>query len=261
MNLDRPLFTIGDATTTLGTLLLAGAIFIATIPFGEFICWLIRHRIQRLHEHDAHAFRAYAVIARLFVWFIGLDAVLHLLGIHLNTILAASGFLAVGTGFAARNFIENIIAGLILRIEKIIRPGDIISVDGKWLVIERIRARITETKTFTGEEIVIPNSKISGSMVENLTRSDRTYRIDLKIGVAYGSDLAVAKKTLEETIDKLDWKSSEKISSLYLEEFGGSSVVYRITLWIDDVETYHLRKADALEAFWWALKEKEIAIA
>jgi small-conductance mechanosensitive channel len=261
MNVDRTLFTIGDTATTLGTLLLVVAIVIATIPFGQFIYWLIRHRIQRLHEHDTDAFKIYAVSAKLFVWFIGLDAVLHMLGIHLNTMLAASGFIAVGTGFAARDFIANIIAGLILRFEKIIRPGDIIVVDGKWLVIERIRVRITETKTSAGEEIIIPNSTISGSMVENLTRSDRTYRIDLKIGVAYGSDLAVAKKTLEETVDKLDWKSSERISTLYLEEFGNSGVVYRITLWIDDVETYHLRKADALEAFWWALKEKEIAIA
>ena len=98
-------------------------------------------------------------------------------------------------------------------------------------------------------------------MVENLTLSDRTYRIDLKIGVECGSDLAMVKKTLEETIDNLDWKSSEKISTLYMDQLGSSNVVYRITLWIDDVSTYVPRKSEALETFWWALKEKEITIA
>ena len=110
------------------------------------------------------------------------------------------------------------------------------------------------------EEFLIPNSKISDSMVENLTRADRTYQIDIKIGVPYDSDLAVAQKALEEAVDKLDWKSSEKSSAVYLDEFGGSSIVYRIIVWIDDVDTCQARKADALEALWWALKEKEITI-
>ena len=98
-------------------------------------------------------------------------------------------------------------------------------------------------------------------MVENLTRSDRTYQIELKIGVGYDSDLAVVKKTLEEAIDKLDWKSNKIIPKLYMEEFGNSRIIYRITIGLDDVETYHSRKADALEEFWGALKEKEITIA
>jgi small-conductance mechanosensitive channel len=261
MNLDQPLFTIGDTTTTMGTLLLAVAMVVATILLGRFIYWMIKHRIQRLNAHGADSLMVYASVAKLFVWFIGLGAVLHLFGFRLNTILATSGFIAVGTGLATRNFIENIVAGLILRIERIIRPGDIIVVNDKWLSVERIGLRVTETKTFLGEEIVIPNSKISGSMVENLTRSDRTYRIDLKIGVACDSDLALAKKTLKEAIDKLDWTSSDKISTLYLEELGDESVVYRITLWIDNVEAYHPRISDALEAFWLALKESGIAIA
>ena len=150
---------------------------------------------------------------------------------------------------------------MILRVERIIRPGDIIIVNKKWLSVERIGVRVTETRTFVGEEIVIPNSRISESSIENLTRSDRTYRIDFKIGVECGSDLVLVKKTLEETIDKLDWKSSEKTSTLYLDELGTTSVVYSITLWLDDVRTHVPRKSDALEAFWWALKEKGFTIA
>ena len=88
-------------------------------------------RIQKLHEHDADTYQVNAFIAKLLVWFIGLDVSLHLLGIHLNTILAASGFLTVGAGFASRNFIENNMSGLFLRVEKIIQPGDIIVVDYK----------------------------------------------------------------------------------------------------------------------------------
>ena len=106
------------------------AIVIVTILFGQFISRVIDRRIQKLHKHDADTYKVYALIAKLLVWFIGLDTVLHLLGIHLNTILAASGFLAVGAGFASRIFIENVISGLILRVERIIQPGDIIVIDG-----------------------------------------------------------------------------------------------------------------------------------
>ncbi len=70
-------------------------------------------------------------------------------------------------------------------------------------------------------------------MVQNLTRHDRLHRIEARVGVAYESDLALVRKTLEETIDKLDWRSGARNPAVYLREFGDSSVNYDIDVWID----------------------------
>jgi small-conductance mechanosensitive channel len=261
--LNRVLFTIGDTQTTLGSFLMVAVIVVATLLAGRLAYRLVRHRLVRKHKTDEEGSWVYGMVAQMLIWFIGLDLALHLLGIHLNSILAASGFLAVGAGFAARNIIENFLSGLILLWDKTIRPGDIVIVSGNWRVIKRIHFRATEATTFEGVNVLIPNSLITQSPVENLTRTDRTYRIDFQVGVSHESDLAVVKKTLEEIVDKLEWKLEEKNkrSWVSLVEFGDSSVDYRVTVWIDDVYDCISRRADLMEAIWWAFKEKDITIA
>jgi potassium efflux system protein len=112
-----------------------------------------------------------------------------------------------------------------------------------------------------GEEILIPNSLIAESMVENLTRNDRLHRIQIRVGVVYESDLNLVRKTLEQTIDQLEWRSAARTPEVYLREFGDSSVDYDVDVWIDEVSDYRVRMSDLHESVWWALKEKGITIA
>ena len=261
MNLDQPLFTIGDTTTTLGALLLVCGIVIATILVGRVVGKAVSRSIKRLHADDSEAADVYGFAVKLIVWFVGLELVLHLLGITLSSLLAASGFLALAAGFAAKNIVENFLSGGILRLEKTIRPGDIIIVNERWIVIQKINIRVTEAKTYEGEDILIPNSLIAQSVVENLTRHDRQFRIDMKVGVAYESDLALVRKTLEETVDKLEWRLQEKQPGVFLVEYGDSSINYLIILWIENVDDSYQRKSDLLEAVWWALKDRGITVA
>lgn len=121
--------------------------------------------------------------------------------------------------------------------------------------------RTITARTYDGEEILIPNSLVMQSMVENLTRRDRLHCIQIDVGVAYESDLELVRKTLEQAIDKLDWRSRAKSPVVYLREFGDSSVKYSVDVWIDDANDSRGRKSDLHEAVWWALKDKDIAIA
>jgi small-conductance mechanosensitive channel len=258
---DWPIFRIGDTETTLGSLLVVIAIAAGTVLIGRLARSAVRRRFQKLHAQDDEAAGVYGFVAQLIIWFIGLELALHSLGIHLTSILAASGFLAIGAGFAAKNILENFMSGGILRLEKTIRHGDIVIVDGKWIVIQRVGIRITEATTYEGEDILIPNSLIAQSMVQNLTRRGRQCRINMGVGVDYNSDLALVRKTLEETVDKLDWRLKDKQPEVFLVEFAESSVHYQITLWVDDVTDSFRRKSDLHEAIWWALKDKGINIA
>lgn len=121
--------------------------------------------------------------------------------------------------------------------------------------------RSTTALTYDGEEILVPNSLIAQSMVTNLTRNDRLYRLHIKVGVSYDSDLELVRKTLEQTVEKLEWRSRKKESRLHLDEFGDSSVNYFIEVWIDEANDSRSRKSDLHEAVWWALKDKGITIA
>lgn len=259
--LSWPLFSVGDTITTLGSLAAALAVIAVTIVLANTVRKTVQDLVERLHHEDAATSRLYGVIAQLIILAVGFELALHLMGIRLTTLFAATGFFAVGAGFAAKNILQNVFSGSILRIERIIRPGDMIEFDGMSLEVQRVGLRILTARTYDGEEVLIPNSLVEQSVVQNLTRSDRMRRIQIQVGVAYESDLDVVRKTLEDAIDKLDWRSTAKSAAVYLREFGNSSVNYDVDVWIDDVDESRRRKSELHELIWNALKEKNVTIA
>ena len=254
------LFSIGDSATTVGALLASIVVAIVTLIVGRVARNAGTRLAGRFKEHRRDP-SPYGIALQIIVWVIGFELALHILGIRLTTLFATTGFLALGAGFAVKNIVENFLSGGILRAEKTISPGDLIIVDGKWLFVKEIRMRATVANTYEGDEVLIPNTLIAESMVQNLTRNNRLHRIELKLGVAYKSDLALVRKTLEETIDRLEWRSQVKNPVVYLAEFGDSRVNYSVEVWIDDANDSRGRRSDLHEAIWWALKEKNITIA
>jgi len=256
-----PMFTIGDTETSLGTLLTTGIVVITTLVIGRLAKKAVQRMLDRFSEQEASSVRVTAIVVKLIIWIIGFEIALHLLGIHLTSLFAASGFLALGAGFAAKNIVENFLSGGILRLEKTIRPGDLIIVNDHWMYIKHIGMRFTTALSYNGEEILMPNSHLTQSNIINLTRHNRLYRLHINVGVSYNSDLDLVRRTLEQTIDKLEWRSHVKDPGLFLDEFSESSVNYSVNVWIDDANDARVRKSDLHEAVWWALKEKDITIA
>jgi len=256
-----PVFTIGGVQSTLGTLLSAFIVVIATILIAQLVRKSVHRAFKKLDDKEAHLAQIFGIVTQIIIWIVGFEIVLHFLGIQLTTLFAASGFLALGAGFAVKNIVENFLSGGILKLEKTIRPGDLIIVRDKWMFIQNIGLRVTTALTYSGEEVLIPNSLIAQSLVTNLTRNNRFYRIEVKLGVSYDSDLDLVRKTLEQTIEKLEWRSKAKEPILFLDEFGDSSVNYSVDVWVDDANDSRGRKSDLHEAVWWALKDKNITIA
>jgi small-conductance mechanosensitive channel len=179
-----PLFSIGDEQTTVGSLLAVVAVIFVTALTARLARKTLHTIFTGPGKDDQDSARSYGVVAQLLIWLIGIEIALHLLGLQLTTLFAASGFLALGAGFAVKNIVENFLSGGILRVEKTIEPGDLIIVNDKWLYIKRIGTRTVVAQTYEGEQVLIPNSIIADSMVTNLTRNNRLHRIEIKVGVA-----------------------------------------------------------------------------
>jgi small-conductance mechanosensitive channel len=232
--LKTPLLNIGSTQTTIGTWLAAIITVIVTLLAAKLVRRGVQQFFQRLDKADDFG-NLGGIAAQLIVWLIGFEIALHLLGIQLTALLAASGFLALGAGFAVKNIAENFLSGGILKAENTIRPGDFIVINDKWMYIQRIGLRTVRAKTYDGEDILIPNSLVAQSMVQNLTRDNREHRIEIAVGVAYESDLKLVRTTLEQTLDSLAWRSQGHPPKVYLSEFGDSCVNYNVALWIDNV--------------------------
>lgn len=256
-----PLFTIGGTQTVFGSLLAAILIVVATLLIAKLARKSVQRLARRSHVEDANDGRVCGIVIQVIIWLIGIEIALHILGIRLTTLFATTGFFAIAAGFAAKNIVENLMSGAILRFERIIKPEDVVIVGGKSLVVKRVGMRITKARTYDGVDVLIPNSMIAQSMVQNLTRDDRLFRIQIRVGVSFTSDLILVRQTLEKTVNNLEWRSRTQSPTVYLSEFGDSSINYEIFVWIDDLKDSFKRKSDLYEAVWRALTDADITIA
>ena len=125
---------------------------------------------------------------------------LSLLRIPLTAFAFISGAVAIGVGFGAQNIINNFISGWILMLERPIRIGDFVEVDGAHGVIEKVGNRSTRIRRTDGVHILVPNSQMLERIVINWTLVDRKFRTTIRVGVVYGSPVRLVEQLLYQAV-------------------------------------------------------------
>jgi small-conductance mechanosensitive channel len=197
----------------------------------------------------------YAIM--LFGLFIGLKAI----GIDLGTLLATGAVFAVVIGFALQNIAQNFVAGVILMVERTIKPNDILSVDGSVVRVVSMGIRATVARTRDDEEIIVPNSQLVQSSVKNYTLGNSNFRLRAYVGVHYDSDMRRVRKVLEEAAEGIPWRLRDEPPRVQLLGFGDSSVNWEVSVWMADPWKAPASLSRLNEVLWFALKESGITIA
>ncbi len=133
--------------------------------------------------------------------------------------------------------------------------------DGEIVQVKKIGSRTSIVRTKEEADRIIPNAALAQNAISNYTHGDSLYRLETTVGVAYESDLRKVRTTLETVCEHLDWKSAQKQPLIQLLDFGDSSVVYRVLVWIEDPWISGRLRSELNEAIWWALKDVGIVIA
>jgi len=179
---------------------------------------------------------------------------------NVTAFLAGLGILGFTIGFALQNIMQNFVSGVILLIEQPFDVGDAVELNGYGGTVLTIRLRTTEMRTFDGLIVMIPNADVLSNTITNYTRADRR-RIELPVGVAYGSDPAVARQIVLEAIQNVPGYLGDPESMVVFHTFGGSSVDMSAYFWIDTSKTNPFAAKDAaLELIKSALEKKGIEI-
>lgn len=256
-----PLFTIGDTQATLGTMLWVAVLLMGTVVTAHYLAKAILHSFERQGTVDLDAVRPYARAAKVTVLAIGFGTVLRTLGFDLTAVFAASGLFAVAIGFAMKNIAENFVSGLIMRMERSIKRGDILKVEGQIMTVKDVGIRYTLAGNRDNEDVMIPNSILVQSMVTNRTLRDPLFRMRAPVGVVYSSDMKRVRETLEAAAEGLAWRSQQKDPIVIMRAFGSSSVDFEVSVWIEDAFNIGQYISDLNESIWWSLKEAGIVIA
>jgi potassium-dependent mechanosensitive channel len=153
--------------------------------------------------------------------------------IPLTAFAFMGGALALGLGFGAQNILNNFISGMILLVEKPIKLGDIVEVEGIRGRIEDIGSRCCQVRRYDGIDMLIPNSVFLERTVTNWTLSDQLLRFSVTIGIAYGSPIETAMQHVREAVT--DHLSVLKVPMplVLLEDFGDNALQLRVDYWLD----------------------------
>ena len=165
---------------------------------------------------------------------------LDILGVNVMPFIAGAGVLGIAIGFAAKDTLSNLIAGVLLIIDRPFEIGDRIEVwnapagSATWGDVIDIGLRATKIRTTDNIVIIIPNNEIMTRDIVNYTIITSKIRVRIDIGVAYDADMKKTKEIIKKVADSADWIAKDPSPQVVVRRFGESSVDLQLRVWIDD---------------------------
>ncbi|RKD92278.1 mechanosensitive ion channel family protein [Mangrovibacterium diazotrophicum] len=212
-------------------------------------------RTQRLRGVPA----AISITLRMLVAIGGFLFALSAAGIDLTKISIMLGAFSVGIGFGLQNIVNNFISGLILIYERPIQVGDTIEINTLMGEVKKIGIRSSKVRTYDGAEVVVPNSILVSDQLINWTLSDNRRRLEIIIGVKYGSDPEEVIRILKETASSHELVAKFPEPMVLFNEFADSSLNFRLLFWVLFEQGIQV-KSDVSVAIDKAFKEANIEI-
>ena len=257
-------------------LTLANLFYGFVIVFGMFILskyvqWVLRQQVLQAFQIAQHT--QFILLRFLHFTFIllGIFISLSAIGVSFTSLALIFGGLSIGIGFGLQNIASNLISGFILIFERPIKIGDLVeimdvNVFGR---ISSINLRSTVIVSLDEKEIIVPNSQLITESVHNLTHANNLFRINIKVGVSYSSDVDLVKKVLLDAADEHLGVIKEPIPNMSnvtppfvrFTAFGNSSLDFELLAWIPDSFQRFDVASDLHFIIWHKFKEHNITIA
>lgn len=173
-------------------------------------------------------------VGRFSLFILAFVLALKSIGVDLTGLTIFSGAVGVGIGFGLKTVFSNLISGVILLLDKSVKPGDVVAIDDTYGWINSLHARYVSVITRDGIEHLIPNEQLIGQKVENWSYTDSLVRIRLPIGVSYDSDIHRVIELCIEAASSFDRILKEPAPRCLLKGFGDNSVDLELRLWVSD---------------------------
>jgi small-conductance mechanosensitive channel len=264
--LDSWALTLGSFRVSVWDLLIILAILVLCFAVAKLGSHLARKALRRAKHLDSTQELLAEKLLTIGIWagaiFLGID----LLGIDLTALAVFSGAFGLAIGFGLQKTFGNLIAGIILLMDKSIKPGDVIAIadqagQSTFGQIRKIGVRAVSLVTRDQKEYLIPNENLMVNQVENWSYSSRNVRIQVPVGVSYDTDIALAETLMLEAAKSCDRVLAAPPPVVWMKGFGDNSVDFVIHCWIQDPEegVGNVQSA-VLKKLWWSFKDNGVEI-
>jgi len=202
---------------------------------------LRKNFFQRLDTGSSYA--VYQMV-KYFLWVIAFGLVLETIGIQITVLIAGSAALLIGVGLGLQQTFNDVISGMILLSERSIKIGDILEIDEDVVKIQEIGLRTSKGLNRDQISIIIPNSLITTNKVINWSHQTKHNRFKIDVGVAYGSDVELVSKLLEESAVSHEKVNDNDEVNVRLLDFGESSLNFQLLFYSEEIFRIEKIKSD-----------------
>jgi small-conductance mechanosensitive channel len=258
--LRQPFATVGGVPVSMFSILAGIVVLIAFFLGGRLVGHLLAVRLLPGLGVDAGVGEAMGTVVRYLIVVLGFVVALDTLGFDLTAVKIGFGALGVGIGFGLQNLVNNFTSGLILLFERTVKKGDILTAAGTDGRVMNIGLRSSVMRTRAGDDIIVPNSLLVSDMVTNYSYGDPLKRLDVSVGVSYGSDPRQVEKIMLEVAASNARVLKSPHSTVLFVGFGESSLDFELRVWLDNAWFLPQIRSELLFAIWYRFKEDGVEI-
>ena len=224
---------IGDAELSLESI----AIFVFVIWLSIFLAKVVRYVLEkdvfvRISSSKGTP-GTIILLVRIAMITGGFLLAARAAGMALTNLSIVLGAFSVGIGFGLQNIFNNMVSGFILAVERPISVGDTVEVGTIMGNVTNIGLRASKVRSFDGAEMIVPNGMLISDVLTNWTLSDAFRRMDIRVGVAYGTDPNTVVDILDEAAREHEKVMKHPEPASYFIEFGESSLDFRLLAWVN----------------------------
>lgn len=257
--LEAAAIEVGDSKISAYGVLWGVASFVLFIWLALLGSRILENRLAKVDGITPSARVLIAKIVRIFLITLAFLVALNSTGIDLTALAVFGGALGVGLGFGLQKVVSNFISGMILLLDRSIKPGDVIEVGGTYGSVNALAARYTSVVTRDGTEYLIPNEDMITQPVVNWSHSNTNVRRRIPISVSYSSDLNEARRIMKEAAASHSRVLPVPAPKAHIKGFGDNGVDLELRMWITDPQNGVVNVgSDVLEKIWVGFKEAGI---
>ncbi|GER08264.1 mechanosensitive ion channel protein [Iodidimonas muriae] len=250
-------FSVGDVSISLLSIINGLLAFFLLIWLALAASRLLENRVDALSDVNPSARELVKKLARIALVILAVMIAFNATGVDLTALAVFSGALGVGLGFGLQKVVANFVSGVILLMDRSIKPGDVIETQGTYGWINHLGARYTSIITRDGTEFLVPNEDMITQSVINWSFSDRRVRRKIPISVSYECDLRKAMSLMEEAAHDIHRVLKSPPPAARLMGFGDNGVDLELRLWIEDPQSGVVNVASEVMLAIWDAFHKE----
>lgn len=197
--------------------------------------WMRNFFTRKMEDDDRLKFFSVFKYVRYLIYVVVILLTMSAAGIDITLLITASAALFVGIGLALQELIQDVIAGILILVDKSLRVGDIVELEGKIGKVFEIKLRSTRALTRDDKVLIIPNHKFISDVIFNYTQNHRMTREAVKVGVAYGSDVQLVSRLLLQAVQDQRGVLKNPKPFVLFDDFGDSALLFSVHFFINDV--------------------------